>query len=437
VKSSDNSLTQTVSDSVIIAGGGIGGLVMALTLDQIGVPCLVLEQAPEIGPLGVGINLQPNAVRELFDLGINQEALEGIGVSCQEWALLGRNGRDIYSEPRGIKAGYQWPQFSLHRGRLQMLLLQTVVDRLGSDRVLTGHQVTGYEHAEHGVDVLVRVGGETHRLAAPLLLAADGIHSAVRAQMHPDQGDVHWGGAILWRGVTQGKPIRTGASFVGIGSLNHRFICYPISQADPETGLAEINWIAEITLSDKAAWDRVDWNASVSAQAILPYFSDWHFPWLDIPQMIEGAPSIFEYPMVDRDPVATWIDGPVALLGDAAHAMYPTGSNGASQAIVDARVLGAMILEHGLNEHALRAFDHKLCADISAVVLRNRGAGPFGLLGLVDDRCKGDFEHINEVISQQEMDDFMAQYKRAAGFAMETLNTAAPIIKLGAGRNHR
>ena len=429
---SDNVINETVSDSVIIAGGGIGGLVMALTLHQIGVPCLVLEQAPEIGPLGVGINLQPNAVRELFDLGINQEALEAIGVSCQEWALLGRNGRNIYSEPRGIKAGYRWPQFSLHRGRLQMLLLQTVVDRLGSDRVLTGHQVTGYEAAEHGVDVLVRVGGETERLAAPLLLAADGIHSAVRAQMHPDQGDVHWGGAILWRGVTQGKPIRTGASFVGIGSLNHRFICYPISQADPETGLAEINWIAEITLDDKDVWDRVDWNASVSAQAILPHFSDWRFPWLDIPQLIEDAPSIYEYPMVDRDPVATWVDGPVALLGDAAHAMYPTGSNGASQAIVDARVLGAMILEHGLNEHALRAFDHKLCADISAVVLRNRGAGPFGLLGLVDDRCKGDFEHINEVISQQEMDDFMAQYKRAAGFAIETLNTAAPIIKVDA-----
>lgn len=414
---------------VVIAGGGIGGLTLALTLHQIGVECVVLEQAPELGPLGVGINLQPNAVRELFDLGIDAASLERIGVPCQEWALLGRNGLDIYSEPRGVKAGYRWPQFSLHRGRLQMLLLETVIERLGSDRVLTGHKVLGYERTDCGVDVLVLAGGEIQRLAATLLLAADGIHSAVRAQMQPNQGDVHWGGAILWRGVTRGKPIRTGASFVGIGSLKHRFICYPISQADPDTGLADINWIAEITVDDTEAWDRVDWNAAVPAEDILPYFADWRFSWLDIPQMIESAPSIFEYPMVDRDPISTWVDGPVGLLGDAAHAMYPTGSNGASQAIVDARVLGAMILEHGLNERALRAYDDALCQEISGVVLRNRGAGPFGLLGLVDERCDGHFEHIDDVVSQQEMNDFMAQYKEAAGFAMEALNAAAPLIE--------
>lgn len=427
-------MIQTVDTRpILIAGGGIGGMSLALTLQQIGVPCIVLEAVASLQPLGVGINLQPNAVRELYDLGIDDRILDTIGIQAREWALVGRNGSDIYSEPRGLLAGYRWPQYSVHRGQLQMLLYRTVLERLGPDAVRLGHRVTGYRNHEAGVTALVETrDGRQSEIEGRLLIAADGLHSAVRAQMHPGQPPIQWGGAILWRGTTPGVPIRSGASFVGVGSLRHRVVLYPISPPDPATGLATINWIAEITVDNSKGWTLGDWNRRVSVDEFIHHFEGWNYGWLDVPAMLRGAREVFEYPMIDRDPVPTWVDANVALLGDAAHVMYPVGSNGASQAIVDARVLGASLLQHGVTSAALRAYDDKLCADISALVLRNRGAGPFGILGLVDERCGGVFDDIDAVIPRDERDAFMARYKAAAGFAIETLNAAAPTIPAGA-----
>ncbi|MFC5606752.1 flavin-dependent oxidoreductase [Variovorax soli] len=427
-------MIQTVDTRpVLIAGGGIGGMSLALTLQQIGVPCIVLEAVASLQPLGVGINLQPNAVRELYDLGIDDRILDTIGIQAREWALVGRNGSDIYAEPRGLLAGYRWPQYSVHRGRLQMLLYRTVLERLGEDAVRLGHRVTGYRNHEAGVTALVETrDGRQSEIEGRLLIAADGLHSAVRAQMHPGQPPIQWGGAILWRGTTPGVPIRSGASFVGVGSLRHRVVLYPISPPDPATGLATINWIAEITVDNSKGWTLGDWNRRVSVDEFIHHFEGWNYGWLDVPAMLRGAREVFEYPMIDRDPVPTWVDANVALLGDAAHVMYPVGSNGASQAIVDARVLGASLLQHGVTSAALRAYDDKLCADISALVLRNRGAGPFGILGLVDERCGGVFDDIDAVIPRDERDAFMARYKAAAGFAIETLNAAPPTIAPGA-----
>ena len=225
-----------------------------------------------------------------------------------------------------------------------------------------------------------------------LLIGADGIHSAVRAQMHPDQPPIHWGGAIMWRGTTWAKPIRTGASFVGLGTHRHRVVFYPISHPDPNTGLSMINWIAEVTMDNAEGWKQSGWFRQVAIDEFAHHFDGWTWDWLDVPKLLGDADCAFENPMIDRDPIPTWVDGPVALLGDAAHAMYPTGSNGASQAIVDARVLGAAMLEHGVTPAALAAYDAKLCGPISQLVLRNRGAGPFGLLNLVDERCGGTFD---------------------------------------------
>jgi 2-polyprenyl-6-methoxyphenol hydroxylase-like FAD-dependent oxidoreductase len=416
---------------VIIAGGGIGGLSVALTLQQIGVPCLVLESVAHLEPLGVGINLQPNAVRELYELGIGPEKLDAIGLQTKEWALVGLNGNDVYSEPRGLVAGYKWPQYSVHRGELQMLLYRTALARLGADAVRLGAAVTGYRNRGDGRGVLVHVltrGGEPAQIEGSLLIGADGLHSAVRAQMHPDQPPIQWGGAIMWRGTTPGPPIRTGASFVGLGTHRQRVVFYPISRPDPETGLATINWIAEITVDNSSGWTHSDWNRKVDVDAFIGHFEDWNYEWLDVPAMLRGADEIFEYPMIDRDPVPTWVDGDVALLGDAAHVMYPTGSNGASQAIVDARVLGAAMLQHGVTARALEAYDAQLCEEISAVVLRNRGAGPFGLLNLLDERCGSVFDDIDAVIPRAEREEFMSRYRAAAGFAMEQLNGAPPII---------
>jgi 2-polyprenyl-6-methoxyphenol hydroxylase-like FAD-dependent oxidoreductase len=418
---------------VLIAGGGIGGMALALTLQQIGVPCIVFESVPELKPLGVGINLQPNAVRELYDLGLGAEQLDTIGIQAREWALVGRNGNDVYAEPRGLLAGYRWPQYSVHRGQLQMLLYRTVCERLGPQAVRLGHRVTGYRQDADGVTALLQArDGTALEVAGSVLVAADGLHSAARAQMFPQQPPIHWGGAIMWRGTSPGVPIRSGASFVGVGSARHRVVLYPISPVDPATGLATINWIAEITVDNRGGWTQGDWNRRVALDEFAHHFDGWNYGWLDVPAMLRGAQEIFEYPMIDRDPVPTWVDGRVALLGDAAHVMYPTGSNGASQAIVDARVLGAALLTHGVGPAALKAYDDKLCAGISELVLRNRGAGPFGLLNLLDERCAGVFDDIDAVIPAAEREAFMARYKAASGLAIESLNVAPPTIAPGA-----
>lgn len=431
--------------TVVVAGGGIAGLTMALTCHQIGAPVVVLESVRELAPLGVGINLQPNAVRELYDLGLADE-LPSIGVETKEWALVGRNGNDVYAEPRGVGAGYRWPQFSVHRGQLQMLLYRAVVDRLGPDAVITGARVTGYRNRPDGrIDVSIerrRSSGagsgsaaERDTIVGGVLVGADGLHSAVRAQMYPGEGDPVWGGAIMWRGTTQAPPIRSGASFTLVGSLDQRFVHYPISAPDPATGLQTQNWLAERTVDPSMRSDLSltgDWNRRVPIDKFLPDFEDWDFDWLDVPALVRGAEAVFEYPMVDRDPVEAWVDGRAVLIGDAAHVMYPVGSNGASQAIVDARVLGARFCDHGIGPEALAAYEEQLLDDVSALVLRNRGAGPIAILGVVDERCGGVFDDIADVIPSAEIDEFMAGYKTAAGFAIDALNTAPPTIRPGA-----
>ncbi|MCY4426586.1 MAG: FAD-dependent monooxygenase [Halieaceae bacterium] len=169
---------------VIIAGAGIGGLALALTLHQIGVSCRVVESVAELKPLGVGINLQPNAVRELMALGISTAELDAIGLQTKEWALVGLNGKDIYSEPRGLQAGYSWPQYSLHRGELQMLLLRLFLERIGPGSLLLGHKVTGFAQRDETVVVnLETKEGHRSELMGTLLIGADGLHSQVRAQM--------------------------------------------------------------------------------------------------------------------------------------------------------------------------------------------------------------------------------------------------------------
>ena len=417
---------------VLIAGGGIAGLGLALTLHQIGVPARVFDAARTMRPLGVGVNLQPNAVRELFDLGLGAEVLDRIGVPVQEWALVGLNGREVYAEPRGRYAGYHWPQYAVRRGAFHMALYDAVVDRLGADAVALGAKVTGYAQTPDGVSArIIHADGRVEDVAGALLIGADGIHSRVRAQMHPGQPPIHWGGAIMWRGTVRARPLRTGSSFIGLGTHRHRIVLYPISAPDVN-GLALINWIAEVTVDPSHGWQQDGWFRPVEIAEFLHHFDAFRYDWLDVPAMLHAADCAYENPMIDRDPLPRWVEGRVGLMGDAAHPMYPTGSNGASQAIVDGRVLGAMMLAHGVTQAALAAYDARLCAPISAVQLRNRGAGPFGLLNLLDARSGGVFEDIDAVIPPEERAEFMAGYKAAAGFAMEALNAAPPTIPPGA-----
>lgn len=421
---------------VLIAGGGIGGLSLALTLHQIGVPFVVYEAAREMRPIGVGINLQPNAVRELMDLGIDAEALGRVGVPAQEWAIVGLNGREVYSEPRGTLAGYKWPQYAAHRGEFQMLIYRTLVERAGLEVVQLGAKVTGYEQSPDGVTATItKADGCEETASGRLLIGADGIHSAVRAQMYPDQPPIHWGGAVMWRGTVRAKPLRTESSFIGLGTHRHRMVIYPISPPDAE-GYALVNWIVEVTVDNTEGWQSHAWFRPVEIEDFIHHFDQFRYDWLDVPALLEGADCAFENPMIDRDPIPSWVEGPVSLMGDAAHAMYPTGSNGASQAIIDARVIGAMMVEHGVTPKALAAYDTQLCGPVSDLVLRNRGLGPFGLLNLLDERCGGVFDDIEDVIPLAERTEFMVKYKAAAGFAIEKLNAAPATIAPGAKVSH-
>ncbi len=422
-------MTTTDTNPIVIAGGGIGGLAMALTLHQIGVPFVVLEAVRELRPLGVGINLQPNAVKELFALGITRRELSEVGVPVAEWALVGRNGLDIYREPRGEDAGYHWPQYAVHRGRFHMLLRDKLLERAGATALQSDRRVVRFEQETGGVTVhLTDHAGTSSSLRGAMLIGADGIHSTVRSQMFPNDPGVQWGGALMWRGTSLIPPLSEKPAFLGLGSATERMVIYPISAPDSQTGLVEMNWIAEITLPKEADWNRERWFTPVATDSFVHHFADWRYDWLDVPALISQRETAFENPMIDRAPLPTWHQGHVALMGDAAHAMYPTGSNGASQALVDARELGASLVEHGVTPAALAAYDGKLCGPVSALQLRNRGDGPFGLLSKVDALCGGQFDDINAVMSAAERDRFMADYKAAAGFAMATLNAAPPIL---------
>lgn len=403
---------------------------MALTCHELGLPVIVHESVSQLQPSGVGINLQPNAVRELYDLGLETQ-LDQIGVPAKEWALVGRNGNDVWAEPRGLDAGYLWPQYSVHRGRLQMLLYEEVLRRLGPNAVTTGSRLLSYESHDDNILVSFQSGsGKVTSIDGSVLVGADGLHSAARHQMRPNEGPPVWGGPVMWRGTSEAVPIRTGASFVLVGKLDQRFVCYPISHPDPSTGLATINWIAELTYDTSQDWGDSDWNREVPVTKFLNEFQDWAFDWLDIPALIRGASTVYEYPMVDRDPIENWVDGRCVLIGDAAHVMYPVGSNGASQAIVDARVLGAAMQQMGVGVAALKSFEGAMLQDVNELVLRNRGAGPIGILGLVEERCGGVFDDIEDVIPREEIEDYMARYKAAAGFAIETLNNSPRTILL-------
>ncbi len=411
--------------TVIIAGAGIGGLTAALTCHELGIPVKVYEQVSKITPLGVGINLQPHAVREIFEMGLAAE-IEAIGVRTKEVAYFSKKGLPIHAEARGVWAGYKWPQYSIHRGELQMMLLAAVRARLG-DVVETGAAVLSFTEGAGGVTVQVERAGEVTAERGDVLIGADGLHSKIRAGFYPEEGAPIWAGAVLWRGTTKAAPFLTGASMAMAGHARQKFVTYPISAPD-ENGEAMINWIAELWFEPDSKWNREDYNRQGKLADFLPAFENWGFDWLDIPALIRAADKIYEFPMIDRNPLARWSFGRATLLGDAAHAMYPIGSNGATQAILDARVLGRCFVEHGVNGAALEAYDAERRPKCNAVVLANRGNGPDQVMQVVEDRTGGAFDNIDDVLSEVERLEMAKAYKRIAGFDMDVLNDAPSII---------
>ncbi|MBI0299635.1 FAD-dependent monooxygenase [Streptomyces sp. PRKS01-29] len=360
---------------VLIAGGGIGGLAAALSLHAAGVEAAVVESAREIRPLGVGINLLPHAVRELVELGLGDE-LAAIGVATAENVYADRFGRRVFTEPRGLAQGYRWPQYSVHRGELQLLLLAAVRERLGADAVRTGARVVGLGDSERRDSVRVRVldraTGTVEESAARALIGADGLHSAVRAALHPQDGPLLWSGIRMWRGTTRTEPFLTGRSMVIVRDGDAELVAYPI-------GGGRVNWVCQVRVSEPgpltgdAAWNRAGRLADV-----LPYFEDWRLGWLDVPALLAGGEEILAYPMVDREPLPWWGSGRVTLLGDAAHPMYPVGANGASQAVVDARVLARELARADDVPTALARYETERREATAAVVRANRAMNRAG-----------------------------------------------------------
>ena len=418
---------------IVIAGGGIGGLAAALALSAQGHRVTVCEAAARPQPLGVGINLLPHAVDVLDSLGL-LPALDAMAVRTRALVFANRHGQPIFEDLRGTEAGYSHPQYSVHRGELQMLLWNTCLQRLGADRVRAGTRITGCTEEADG-HVLAQAelaAGGTATLRCDLLIGADGIHSALRRQFHPDEGAPRWNGMMMWRGTTWARPFMDGRTMVQAGHRRAKFVVYPVAPPR-EDGLQLINWVADRRLREDGfgggltAPGREDWSRSGSVDDLLPTFGTWRFGFVDVPGLIAQATQILEWPMVDRDPLPRWRQGRgVTLLGDAAHPMYPIGSNGATQALLDARAIADALAAcpHDLPA-ALDAYEEGRRPMTARIVELNRAEGLDAILDMVEERAPEGFERIDDVLDPSMLADWVRSYKAAAGHRQTAQQPAA------------
>ncbi len=405
--------------NIAIVGGGIAGLALALNLHKRGIACHVYEVAPEIRALGVGITLLPHAMRELTALGL-QDDLRAIAIENRESCFFNRFGQLIYREPRGTYAGYPYPEFGIHRGGLHLVLYNAVRAMLGDQSITTNRKCIGLTQDESGVTIEFQettTGAAVEAVRAEIAIACDGVNSAVRRVFYPDE-QVTFTGINTWRGVTKHEPILDGRTYIRIGSIAvAKMVIYPIIDDVDGQGRQLINWVAEVT-SD--ATERNDWNKPGKLEDFYHYYKDWTFDWLDIAALIRNADNILEYPMVDRDPVHRWTFGRVTLTGDAAHPMYPRGSNGAAQALIDVRVLAELLREINDPLKALNAYEESRLKPAYEVVMTNRTSPPDFIIDKVRS-LTGDrpFDNLDDYITQDELQDFSRRYQRVAGFRLE------------------
>ena len=404
---------------IAIVGGGIAGLTLALALHQRGLACRVYESASEVKELGVGITLLPHAMREMTALGLG-DVLTRQGIENRDSCFFNRFGQLIYSEPRGRFAGYPFSEVGLHRGRLHLTLWNAAVVRLGASRLLTDHQCIGLDQTDQQVTLHFRsrvTGTVRAPVEADVVIACDGVNSVVRQQFYQGE-ELRFAGINTWRGVTRAKPFLTGRSYVRAGSIHSgNIVIYPIVDDVDGKGNQLINWTAQVA---QPGHDRNDWNKPGRLEDFIDIYASWKFDWLDVPDLVRRSDVIFEYPMVDRDPVDRWTFGRVTLVGDAAHPMYPRGSNGAAQAIVDARVLADRLAGDGDPLAALRAYEAARSKPTAQVVRANREHPPDYIIERVE-QLVGDrpFDDLGRFITEAELTRLSADYKRVAGFALE------------------
>jgi 2-polyprenyl-6-methoxyphenol hydroxylase-like FAD-dependent oxidoreductase len=398
---------------VLIAGGGVGGLTLALSLHERGIACQVLEAAAEVKPLGVGINTLPHAIRELAALGL-LPALDAVAVRTRELRYLNRFGQEIWVEPRGTWAGHEVPQFSIHRGHLHAVLWRAALERLGPEALVTGARIAGFEQDGSGVTARLADG----RMArGEVLIGADGIHSVLRAALHPDDGGIRWNGIQMWRGAIDWPEFEGGDTMIVAGDMKEKLVLYPIA-AGSRPGTRLTNWVvcAQIGDATKPPPRREDWSRPGRLEEVLPHVARFRIPFLDVEALVRATPEFWEYPMCDRDPLPWWTQGRVTLLGDAAHPMYPVGSNGASQAVLDARCLAAL-LAGGDPGAALAAYEADRLPKTAEIVRSNRKGGPERVVDVVSERAPEGFARLEDVIAREELAAIAGGYARMAGFA--------------------
>jgi 5-methylphenazine-1-carboxylate 1-monooxygenase len=406
----------------VVVGAGIGGLATALSLHEVGVQVDVFDTVHELRPLGVGINLLPHAVRELDALGL-LDKLGRHAIAPTALVYCTKRGQEIWREPRGRAAGYPWPQLSIHRGMLQEILLDAVLARVGSGALHFGRRLLGLG----GTDTRPVAVFDDGEVDADVVVAADGIHSAARAQRYPDEGRFLWNGSLLWRGIADVDPVLDGRSMIWAGHPEQKFVGYPI--ADLPDGRQRLNFIAELKRPGSDLGQAEDWNRRGVLDDFLPQFKAWDFGWLDVPAIVRAAPETFLFPMVDREPLPQWTFGRTTLLGDAAHPMYPIGSNGASQAILDARVLAGCLRRHdGDIDEALHSYEETRRPATAAIVRANRGLGPELPMQLVEERAPDGFTDIADVISPEEIAAVTEQYRATAGFSLAALERGTSLV---------
>jgi 5-methylphenazine-1-carboxylate 1-monooxygenase len=413
---------------VAIVGGGICGLALALNLHRRGIDCRVYERVAEIKPVGVGITLLPHAMRELSALGLGDELLAA-GIENRESCFFNRFGQLIYKEPRGKFAGYDVPEVGIHRGRLHVILAKAVRDRLGADAIRTNHECSGVVQDESGVTIHFKETSTGRQLVdarADSAIACDGINSAIRKQYYPDDR-LAFAGINSWRGVTRRRPILGGHTYMRVGSIRTgKMVIYPIIDKVDDEGNQLINWMADI---HRDTFEQNDWNKPGDMGDFLPVYENWNFQWLDVAQMIRESDQILEYPMVDKDPIERWTFDRVTLAGDAAHPMYPRGSNGAAQSLIDARTLADALQDNPDARAALRAYEATRVAAAASVVRTNRQFPPDFINTRVEELV-GDkpFDNLDSYISQDELRALSENYKRVAGFTLNDVVGARGIL---------
>lgn len=399
---------------IAIIGAGPAGLAAALRLHQRGLKPRIYETVSELKPLGVGIDVKVYGTKELEDLGILEE-FRSMSVDAKDSIFYNKYGQEIYAELCGVHMGYLHEQRFVHRGYLQMLLYRKVIERLGEDAVVLGARTLKYTNNEDNtvtLDLRYADGTES-QVTADLVIAADGINSVVRRQMHPTASEPVYSGITMWRGTTLMEPFGTGNTILHIGApQSSSMIVYPIVDNFEGTGKTLVNWVVEARRDETIE----DWNQRGTVEEVIHYYDQTEIPLLDVQEMLRNAREVYLFPLIRHDPLETWIDGRVLLIGDAAHAMYPRGGNGACQAIVDGGALAEKLATIDDVDEALQAFQDQRLNAVNGIVMAHRGEGYEVIRRMVEDRTGGErFENVEEVLPLAEADEIFSKYHSLVG----------------------